>query len=82
MIRLRDSDGAVSPLSANIRFIEICSQDGKLAAVIMVKTSGEIVFADSRDEFIHRYASTMHMEVCPVINLPESALLSPLNAGR
>lgn len=71
MIRLRGTNGETAPLRPEFRFIELCSEDGLLAAVVWQDNLGAIHVARQGDPEFSRYSALFKVAVCPTIDLKD-----------
>ena len=71
MIRLRKINGETANLLPEFRFVELCSDDGMLAAVVWQDDLGVMHMAKHGDAEIARYSALFGAELCPTIDLNE-----------
>ena len=55
MIRLRNTDGTTTALQQEARFVEICSEDGLVAAVLIDRKDGTVRMLEAGDAEMDRY---------------------------
>lgn len=71
MLRLRKITGETAELLPDFRFIELCSVDGKLAAVVWQDDAGTMHLAKQGDPELTRYSALFNTAVCPTIDLTQ-----------
>jgi hypothetical protein len=69
MLRLRNIDGSVRELDDGERFIEICSVDGKIAAVFYQDDAGVIHQLSAKDAEARRYSELFKAPFCNTISI-------------
>jgi len=72
MIRVRDIEGNEIPLPEKAIFVEICSEDGKVAFVFFNQDNQTICSFDSESPEANRYAARFNVEFTnKIIDLSE-----------
>lgn len=67
-LRLRRDDGAIVEIPAGIAAVEICSTDGKLVRVFVLRKDGGIVSMNPKDKEFREYARVMGAETGELIH--------------
>jgi hypothetical protein len=65
MLRLRKTDGSTIDLNEGFRFVEVCDKDGKVAHVVYMDNSQQIISFNNTDQ-IHRdrYEKLFGVQFC------------------
>ena len=69
MIRLRKITGETNVLPSEFKFVELCSEDGLVAAVVWQDDIGMIHMARDGDRELQRYSALFRVPMCPTIDL-------------
>lgn len=70
MIRLRDTRGLARELPADVRFVEICDLEGRVAKLLFRDDSGAIRGVEAGSTEAQRYARMMSVQFIPVTPAP------------
>jgi hypothetical protein len=68
MIRVRTVDGKAYKMSPTARFVEICDEEGKVAAVVFQNDNGAVRVISVEDKEFHRYAKSYGLKPATVID--------------
>ncbi len=67
MIRIRDIRGQLTTLPPDSRFVEICSDEGKVAKVVFFDDGGHVRIFGPEDPEAIRYAKMMNINYAPIV---------------
>lgn len=68
MIRVRTTDGKAYKMNPAARFVEICDEEGKIAAVVFQKDNGEVRVVSTEDKEFYRYVKSYALTPTTVID--------------
>lgn len=68
MIRVRTTEGKAYKMSDSARFVEICDEEGKVAAVVFQKDNGEVRVVSAEDKEFYRYLKSYNLQPTTVID--------------
>ncbi len=70
MIRIRNIKGEAITLPPDAMAVELCSQDGKVARLILCG-GDRVEMLDTQDPDLRKYCKSLRLEVAEVINITD-----------
>ena len=69
MIRLRHRDGQSEQLPDSCAMVEICDDEGRVAAVVHRRLDGSVVVYEKGDEELERYCDSLNIKEAKIVKL-------------